>query len=483
MRKADNSPTTTYTFDQQEKKQVITSTKDGEHQHSLKGTRLTIVFATTSGTSKKWANQLAKFAATFDINCSIKDMGDSTFDFEELTKKDSLVVFIVHSTGMGKPPSSSSRFNKWLTKQGHSFQFLENLRYAIIGKGDSFYKSYQAYPNHLNKLLQSLGATEAIPLVQCDDSNGAESTFDVWTKQDFLSLFSKNNIKVPETRDDDDYFRDNLLIELSKGKKSKLLQNNKSKSQLKLELDVADLNLNQFSHEETTILSNSELVRADPKNYQNEIREIEMTWNGVKKYRNGDYLGIYPKNDPDTVNMIAKYFGMNSESKLNRIMKVRSKKEDVKTPTIGSINEEFRQKGIKHHKRKSAKKNHPANEMDEEMNIADNDIAPEILEKINGFSLTQFFKRIDINSFNPKQLKTLARYSATNDGVRALISLSKHVYLRETLVKSHLNLIELLQIHNVELPFSVFVQLVPLLKPRLYSIANFPISQKKKKKY
>jgi len=93
-------------------------------------------------------------------------------------------------------------------------------------------------------------------------------------------------------------------------------------------------------------------------------------------------------------------------------------------------------------------------------------------ERLSYFNLREILERSDIYSVYPKQIRTLINYSKTEEGKKSLLALANNEDLLEEFLKQRVSLLFLMKSYDVKLPFALFLQIVPVIKPRLYSISS-----------
>ncbi|KAI6645703.1 NADPH--cytochrome P450 reductase [Oopsacas minuta] len=130
-----------------------------------------------------------EFSLQVDIAC-LSQPGS----FERL-KIGGFVVFIVSTTGEGEPPDTVRKFWRLIKNRGLSNNLLSNLRFALLGLGDSNYANFCAMGKNLNQRLLSLGAIPFFAPGFADDGTGLEVVVDPWVDnlwQSFQTFITGN---------------------------------------------------------------------------------------------------------------------------------------------------------------------------------------------------------------------------------------------------------------------------------------------------
>ncbi|PWN39920.1 riboflavin synthase domain-like protein, partial [Ceraceosorus guamensis] len=146
--------------------------------------RLTIVYATETGTAQDVAHRLARVARRRRMEVevvAVQSYGALTLPEQRL------IVLIISTTGQGDFPASSMAFWKFLCRAGLPTDILQDTHFATLALGDSSYERF-CWPGRMlhNRLLQ-LGASPLLPHQDADDQHylGIDGTLHPWTRQLF----------------------------------------------------------------------------------------------------------------------------------------------------------------------------------------------------------------------------------------------------------------------------------------------------------
>jgi sulfite reductase (NADPH) flavoprotein alpha-component len=150
--------------------------------------KISIVFGTETGNSKKLAGQLA--AAAKKNGFSIKLTSLEQYRSADLLKEEYLVV-VISTHGEGIPPAGAVNFYDHL----HQLQIdLPNLKYGVLGLGDSSYPLFCKTGEDVDTRLHHLGAKRIVPLQKCDVDyeEDARQWFDK-----ILGALDEQGVRVP----------------------------------------------------------------------------------------------------------------------------------------------------------------------------------------------------------------------------------------------------------------------------------------------
>lgn len=124
---------------------------------------LTILYGSQTGNARSVADSLGERALAQGLDARVFSMAD--FKPRDLTREHAVLI-VVSTQGEGEPPESALELHSYLS--GKRAPKLEDLRYAVLGLGDSSYELFCQAAVDFDERLEGVGARRLAPLKCCD---------------------------------------------------------------------------------------------------------------------------------------------------------------------------------------------------------------------------------------------------------------------------------------------------------------------------
>ncbi|MEK5497332.1 bifunctional cytochrome P450/NADPH--P450 reductase [Bacillus sp. FSL M8-0077] len=374
------------------KEEVKKNMASAEAKIASHGTPLLVLYGSNLGTAKQMANEFAEDgkAKGFDV---------TTAPLDDYTRKlpESGAVFIVTASYNGHPPDHAKQFVDWVMQDEE--QDLSNVTFAVFGCGDRNWAStYQRIPRLIDEALERKGAKRLTDIGEGDAGGDMDEDKETFQKTVFDELAKEFNLTLQEQRQE----KPNLSIAYT----NELVDRPVAKT------------YGAFS---AVVLKNQEL---QSEKSTRQTRHIELQLPEGKHYKEGDHIGIVPKNNATLVQRVTDRFKLDPEQH----MILSSEKEASHLPLNQPIQVE------------------------------------ELL--VSHVELQEPVTRT--------QLRDLAKYTVCPPHRIELEQMAGETY-QEAVLKKRVTMLDLLEQYEAcELPFDHFLALLPGLKPRYYSISSSP---------
>jgi cytochrome P450 / NADPH-cytochrome P450 reductase len=324
-------------------------------------------------------------------------------------------VIIVASSYNGTPADNAARFVEWLESASLAPDAFAGVRYTVFGCGDhDWADTFQRIPRLVDERLQQHGAERIKERGEGDQSDDMDGQFREWYDDLFPVLADALNLAPPDP--------------------SATVLGHRYEIEILEPLGKADTLVAEFGARPASVVENRELQRKDgPKPSERSTRHLVLRLPDGVTYHEGDHLGMLPRNDPALVQRVQARFGLPGGAHV-------------------TIRKNF-----------SGKSFLPV----------DRPVPVALL--LSGFLALQ-------DPATRSDLAVLADYAETASDKAALKALSgddpeSSARYREAVLDKNRSLLDILEdLPSCQLPFNLFVELAPVLKPRYYSISSSPLA-------
>jgi len=259
--------------------------------------RIDIYFGSNTGTCEDLSHRLCNDSKQLGFKATVRPLDAVA---SEGFQKDRLVL-VVTSTYNGQPPDNAKIFAKYC--KGIEPNSLSDVTVAIIGVGNSNWKSFQVFPSYIETTLRSAGAKILCSRCVADEEKDLKGEIQSWIGSElwpsafrFVGLDSNTSADIVDI----DRNRHNALD----------LGITDSSEQSRHLLRSPDNKL-------APVISSCELQCLDSGR---STRHIELKLPRTMDYRAGDHLAIFPENDPELVFQFASII---KEHDLGRVVTVK----------------------------------------------------------------------------------------------------------------------------------------------------------------
>ncbi|GMV31885.1 MAG: putative sulfite reductase [Rhodanobacteraceae bacterium] len=226
--------------------------------------RLSVVYGSQTGNAKRLAEQFAQKAEAAGLQ--VRLLRADAYPTREL-KSERLLVIVISTQGDGEPPDDARGFVDFVI--GRRAPELKELRFGVLGLGDSSYPQFCAIGRALDARLAELGATRLL------DRADADVDFDTIAKP-----WAERALQLA---------REQL----------------KSQAPLATVTPLRPAVTPAWSREKPFAAEVITNQRITAHNGSKDVRHIELSLEGAGlSYEPGDALGVWPRNPPALVDAV-----------------------------------------------------------------------------------------------------------------------------------------------------------------------------------
>ena len=280
---------------------AATKAKNSPHDGKIR-----VYYGSNMGTCEDLGSSLCDEATNMGFDASLNSLDDAVQNGG--LARDECLNLIVTSTYNGQPPDNAKRFAEYMKSLEPNS--LKGVKVAILGVGNSNWKSFQAFSILVEDSLRSAGADILCKRGIADEEIDLNADVDAWRGIEFwpsafeaVGLDSENIIS---SSDNDTETPELMVTDYS----STTDQGTAAAASL-LPLRASD---NQLA----TVISARELQ--DPGSKRS-TRHVELKLPNGMDYCEGDHLAVFPENNPELVLRVA--FLLN-ENDLGRTVMIAS---------------------------------------------------------------------------------------------------------------------------------------------------------------
>lgn len=235
-----------------------------------------------------------------------------------------MIVFVVATTGQGDPPNNMRQFWRLLLRKNLPTTLLSNVKYGILGLGDSSYQKFNFAAKKLNRRLMQLGAKELLPIGLADDQHdlGIDAVVDSWLEEMWMKVGDTFNISIIDLINNEN----NIIERFHISERDRNSMNNEYCS-------VHDIFMKEvFTNNEVKVGTIIENIRTTAQDHFQDVRLIKFRSDNIN-YQPGDIVYVRPKNSQK---QIEKFFNILNDNnvQLNPDMLIQVTEKEIKVPNV-----------------------------------------------------------------------------------------------------------------------------------------------------
>ncbi|KAF9074458.1 hypothetical protein BDP27DRAFT_1474135 [Rhodocollybia butyracea] len=250
-----------------------------------------ILYATETGTAQDTADRVARECRRIHIPTQVLSM--DRYPQEDLVSE-TLVIFIVSTTGSGTEPRSMTTLWNMLLRSDLPEDLFEDLHFAVFGLGDTAYEKFCWPAKRLTRRLEGLGAVKICETGEGDEQHliGIDGALVPWLRYLSASLLALIP-PIPDQR----------IIPLDETPPSRVALVERSSPSPKWHVDPLDQD-----HEYRTAMVKCN-TRITAQDWHQDVRHIELDFEDDIEYFPGDVAVVHPITDIDDVESFLSFMG------------------------------------------------------------------------------------------------------------------------------------------------------------------------------
>ena len=265
--------------------------------------QILILYGSQTGMAEELAGRLAKDLNRYGKKPLVLDPEE--IEVEDLSKitevKDAFLLLCVATYGEGDPTDNAKELHEFLSNNDCD---LAGLSYTVFGLGNKTYEHFNAMGKFFDKRLEELGAKRVFDLGLGDDDSNLEEDFMRWSEAFLSTLTQTFGWELTNSGQQRQY-----RLEILSDSSSNIFMGEYGR------VGAFERQRPPFDQKNpylSTVVVNREL-HTDSSGRS--CRHVEFKVDPTRvRYEAGDHLGIFPKNNPDLVERIAKLLNTDLET-------------------------------------------------------------------------------------------------------------------------------------------------------------------------
>lgn len=421
---------------------------------------------TQTGTAQGFAEQLSRESHKYNYRSTVMDLeffgtrGPPGRDIETrnnfLSGKYGICIFIVATYGEGDPTENAQEFMKWLMDNERTTNDFSKIQFTVFGLGNRQYEYFNKMGKSVFGRLESLGSKIVYKYGEGDDDGSMDIDFQTWRDGLWIALQALNNTNGSITDNSRTMSTSGSIISANGDEKPTLdwtvnfITDNALIKQYRKLPDTGILDANErskmtdaagraskpyFEAITAKVVKNIELRPETRPKDSGSTRHVEIDVGSIGlSYVTADNLYICPDNEPDLVETIAKVLKVNLDQWFTLEMNTNSNVSSPKSNTVGLFPTPCTVRTA----------------LTRYCNLAG---------RVDRIFLTQLLNFITDSNERNHLTKLLDKNNRKDFDAWAVLP--------------QRNFIEAIQYYkSVDIDFATFIQIIPRLQPRAYTIAS-----------
>eukprot|EP01006_Ploeotia_vitrea_P060226 TRINITY_DN75529_c0_g1_i1.p1 TRINITY_DN75529_c0_g1~~TRINITY_DN75529_c0_g1_i1.p1 ORF type:complete len:640 (+),score=102.17 TRINITY_DN75529_c0_g1_i1:41-1960(+) len=282
-----------------------------------------ILFGSQTGTAEMFSKTLAKQGQNYGFRTRMVDLLD--YDKDDL-ETEGLVLFVVATYGEGEPTDSAKDFYEWFAELEQGQLNLSDTKYAVFGLGDTQYKHFNEIGKITDEKMEQLGAVRMFERGVGDADKTLEEDFEEWSGEIWPHLAQEFKTEYDATAEEKFTFEPATRLQIADNPTADW----RPFTRMRVPSVVVDIHNPRVVYAKVTC--NKELLN----NSERSTRHVELSVEGTPlkgKYEAGDHLAIYPPNNADVVEQYLSVLDMGGLTPDTVVGLVGKKHGEMKMPT------------------------------------------------------------------------------------------------------------------------------------------------------
>lgn len=247
---------------------------------------ITILYGSETGNAQDYAHYLARNLRYYSLQPKLSSL--DAYDLKGLVTDTSYLVVVCLTTGQGELPRNAKKFMRFLLKKKLPRDLLNHLQFTTFGLGDLLYPKFNYAIKKIHTRLLQLGATELGPRCESDElaPEGVDGYYAEWERTVIAAL--RRAIPSATAIDQHVLLPPEYHVEVKTAAPD--VPTNASHALTRSALLLR-----------AKVVANCRITAAD---HFQDVRHLVLETPAALDYRPGDTLALYPPNDERSVQLL-----------------------------------------------------------------------------------------------------------------------------------------------------------------------------------
>lgn len=255
--------------------------------------RITILYGSETGNAEEYAKYLKQRLRSYNLKAKLSTLDG--FPLKQLITDTDYLIIICSTTGQGELPRNAKSFMKFILKKKLPHDLFQHLYFTTFGLGDSSYVKYNYAIKKIHARMTQLGCQELSPRCEADEMSpeGVDGFYLEWETQLIAALSQK--ISIVKQIDDQVVPIPEFKVIMGKSKEDEAKAFVEANTKALSDNSLLPKIYNNLRH--GTVFANE---RITAKDHFQDVRHIKIKSKDLD-YKVGDTISLYPCNFDEDV--------------------------------------------------------------------------------------------------------------------------------------------------------------------------------------
>ncbi|CCE86493.1 Piso0_004988 [Millerozyma farinosa CBS 7064] len=254
---------------------------------------LTILYGSETGNAQDYAELLNRRLKYYGISSTLTSLNN--YPLKNLITKTKYLIIVCSTTGQGELPRNAKKFMRFILKKKLPDDLFNHIKLTTFGLGDSSYPKFNYAIKKIHARLLQLGCGYLCERAEADEQSpeGSDGYYTSWESA-LINGLKKDNPKLPFIYDDTQLLPAECTVKVATDREDILTREfSKGISCTRASMENSDVRVGK-------IYSNKRITSTD---HFQDVRHLIIQSDSLS-FSPGDTVGLYPSNDERDVDLL-----------------------------------------------------------------------------------------------------------------------------------------------------------------------------------